>query len=96
MTLKNIVSITPKYDLIIALLYLGKLSLWTHTNCSLNNKNWKSGMPSKCYFKVEIWEHLEFLTLTGKTIKGEDLLFCNHFPDFEDFLFLLITTTKLR
>ena len=82
---------------------MGKLSLWTHTNCSLNNENWQSGMPStKCYFKVEIWEHFGILTLTGKIIKGDDdssikdLLLCNHFPDFEDFSFLLISTTTLK
>ena len=44
----------------------------------------------------------EFSALTGKRVKVDDdsaikehLLFCNHAPDFEDFSFLLPTTTTL-
>ena len=50
---------------------------------------------SKRHFKIRMCEHLGFSALTGKRIKGdddsaikEDLLFCNHTPDFEDFSIL--------
>ena len=58
---------------------------------------------TKRHFKVRMCEHLGISALTGKGVKGdgdaaieEHLLFCNHAPDFENFLLLTATILKLR
>ena len=50
---------------------------------------------NKRHFNVRMCEHLSISALTGKRVKGDDdsvikehPLFCNHAPDFEDFLIL--------
>ena len=48
---------------------------------------------TKRHLKVRMCEHLGISTFTWKRVKGNDdsaikehLLFCNHTPDFEDFV----------
>ena len=137
------VSTVPKSDLVIALPYLGKLSLQIYprinrimkinlaycniqfvfqTNCKISIffifKNWVpsflcSGIvykyqcsdcnatyygKTKRHFKVPMCEYMGISRLFGKRVKGDDdsafkenILFCSHSPDFEDFA---VFTTK--
>ena len=50
-----------------------------------------------------MWEHLGISALTGKIVKGDDdsdikehLLFCNHEPNFEDFLILATNNNDFK
>ena len=148
LTPKPVVSTVPKKDLIIALPYLGKLSLQIRTRinrimknklphcnaqfvfqtkCKINNFfTSKDKIPSvlrsgivykfqcgscnatyygktKRHFKVRMCEHLGISALTGKRVKEDDdpaikehLLFCNHTPDFEDFLILATNNNDFK
>ena len=58
---------------------------------------------TKRHFKVRICEHLGISALTGKRVKGDDdsaikeqLLFCNHTPDFEDFSILATNNNDFK
>ena len=58
---------------------------------------------TKRHFKVRICKHLEISALTGKRVKGDDdfaikeqLLFCNHTPDFEDFSILATNNNNFK
>ena len=145
---KPVVNTVPQKDLLIALPYLGKLSLQicTRINREMKNKlpycnvrfvfqtkckisnffTFKDKIPSllrssvvykfKCgscnatyygktkrHFKVRMCEHLGISALTGKRVKGDDdsaikeqLLFCNHTPDFEDFSILAANNNDFK
>ena len=44
-----------------------------------------------------MYEHLRISALTGKRVKGgDDLLFCNHTPDFEVFSILATNNTVFK
>ena len=58
---------------------------------------------TKPHFKVRMCEHLGTSALTGKRVKGDDdsaikeqLLFCNHTPDFEDFSILATNNNDFK
>ena len=58
---------------------------------------------TKRHFKVRMCEHLGISALTGKRVKGDDdsaikenLLFCNHKPDFEDFSILATNNNDFK
>ena len=58
---------------------------------------------TKRHFKVTMCEHLGISAPTGKRAKGDDdsatkeqLLFCNHAPDFEDFSILATNNNDVK
>ena len=59
---------------------------------------------TKLHFKVRrMCEHLGIFSFAGKRVKGDDdsaikehLLFCNHTPDFEDFLILATNNNEFK